>query len=165
MEGSGQHHAPSALPRGKSSQYPMDRGWIGPRAGLDAEEKRKIFCPCLDSNAVCPASNLSLYRSGQAYRLCSFVVYLLELSATQAIFRRMITCQWIRNSEGWGGKRSWPIVSSFPVFAWGIENWGKASDGEPEAPGREANAWAMSRPLWLKQQICTKLEPDIKAIH
>jgi hypothetical protein len=88
---------------------------------------------------------LALMESEQAYRVCSFVVHLLALSATQTIFRRMITCWWIRNWEGCGGKRSWPIISYFPVFAWRTENWGKPSEtsvrlyGEPEAPRWEAN--------------------------
>jgi hypothetical protein len=37
-------------------------GWVGPRAGLDAVEKRKIFCPFRESNPGRPACSLSLYR-------------------------------------------------------------------------------------------------------
>jgi hypothetical protein len=48
---SGQHHAPAAL-------YPGERnlgthctgGWVGPRAGLDVEARRKIPCLCRGSN-------------------------------------------------------------------------------------------------------------------
>jgi hypothetical protein len=44
MEVSGQLHAPAALPPGKGP--PGTRwmgGWVGPRAGLDAVENRKIL--------------------------------------------------------------------------------------------------------------------------
>jgi hypothetical protein len=35
---SGQRHAPAALyPREKGLRYALDRGWVGPRAGLDTE--------------------------------------------------------------------------------------------------------------------------------
>jgi hypothetical protein len=48
---SGQHHVPAAL-------YPGERipgthctgGWVGLRAGLDTDARRKILCPCRGSN-------------------------------------------------------------------------------------------------------------------
>jgi hypothetical protein len=44
---SGQHHAPAALyPRGKNPGTHCTGGWVGPRAGLDAETRRKILCLC-----------------------------------------------------------------------------------------------------------------------
>jgi hypothetical protein len=47
---SGQPHAPAALyPRGKNPGTQWIRGWVGPRAGLDAEARREIR-PCLGSN-------------------------------------------------------------------------------------------------------------------
>jgi hypothetical protein len=58
---SGQRHAPAALyPRGKNPRYPLDRrlGGVGPRAGLDAGAKRKILCPCRESNLDCPIVQL-----------------------------------------------------------------------------------------------------------
>jgi hypothetical protein len=46
MEVSSQLHAPAALPpQGKSPWYPLDRGWVGPRAVPDAVVKRKIPSP------------------------------------------------------------------------------------------------------------------------
>jgi hypothetical protein len=36
-------------------------GWVGPRAGLDAVEKRRISCPCRESNPGSQARNPSLY--------------------------------------------------------------------------------------------------------
>jgi hypothetical protein len=44
---SGQRHAPTArYPRGKEPGTHCTGGWLGPRAGLDAEARRKIFCLC-----------------------------------------------------------------------------------------------------------------------
>jgi len=37
---SGQSDAPVALLLGKELWYPLSRGWVGPRAGLDIVEKR-----------------------------------------------------------------------------------------------------------------------------
>jgi hypothetical protein len=36
-------------------------GWVGPRAGLDAETRRKILCPCRGSNPDRPARSQTLY--------------------------------------------------------------------------------------------------------
>jgi hypothetical protein len=48
---SGQSHAPAAfLPRGKDPGTHCTGGWVGPRAGLDTEVRRKILFLCLGSN-------------------------------------------------------------------------------------------------------------------
>jgi hypothetical protein len=36
-------------------------GWVGPRAGLDAGDRRKILCPCRGSNPDRPARSQTLY--------------------------------------------------------------------------------------------------------
>jgi hypothetical protein len=42
-----QHYAPAAFyPRGKNSGTHWTGGWVGPRAGLAAETRRKILCLC-----------------------------------------------------------------------------------------------------------------------
>jgi len=40
-EVSGHLHAPATVPPEKEPPYPLDRGWMGPRASLDAVERRK----------------------------------------------------------------------------------------------------------------------------
>jgi hypothetical protein len=56
---SGQRHAPAAL---YPFRYPLDkRGWVGPRAGLDAGARRKILCPCRGSNPNRLARSQTLY--------------------------------------------------------------------------------------------------------
>jgi hypothetical protein len=51
MEVSGQLHALAALPPGKEAPV---GGWVGPSAGLDDVEKRKIL-HCRESNPGRPA--------------------------------------------------------------------------------------------------------------
>ena len=51
-------HVPAALPTGKS-RYPLYRGWVGPRAGLDGCGKSR---PHRDSISDRPARRESLYR-------------------------------------------------------------------------------------------------------
>jgi hypothetical protein len=48
------------LPR-KGPPVPLDRRLVGPRAGLDAEAKRKILCPCRGSNPDRPTRSQTLY--------------------------------------------------------------------------------------------------------
>jgi hypothetical protein len=57
--------------RGKSLRYPLDRDWVGPREGLDVEEKRK-------SNPGRPACGPSLYRPSYRCSLC-YCVWLQSL--------------------------------------------------------------------------------------
>jgi hypothetical protein len=75
-------------------------GWMGPRAGLDLVEKRKISCPCLESNPGRPAYSLSLYRlsfTGSPSRdILSFQLPKLTLSVlyySRCPFSRMILCR------------------------------------------------------------------------
>jgi hypothetical protein len=57
MEESGQLHAPATLPAGKETPI---GGWVGPRAGVDAVEKRNLAHA--GSNTDRSACSLSLYR-------------------------------------------------------------------------------------------------------
>jgi hypothetical protein len=58
MEVSGQLHAQDALAAGT---HWIGEGWLDPRDGLDAVEKRKIY-PCWESNPGLQARSLSLYK-------------------------------------------------------------------------------------------------------
>jgi hypothetical protein len=60
----GQLHTPVALPpRKEPPGTHWIVGWVGPRAGLDLVMKRKIPCPCPDSNPDHPARSSALYHS------------------------------------------------------------------------------------------------------
>jgi hypothetical protein len=59
MEVSGKLHALVALPGGTPPGTNCIGGWVGPRAGLDAVKRRKISCPCRESN---PSSFVVQYR-------------------------------------------------------------------------------------------------------
>jgi hypothetical protein len=76
MEASGELHAPVSLPPEKK---PLGThwigGWLGPRAGLDPVEKRKISFLCRESNL-----NSSAVQ-GQIGTECRGVIY----SAAQAL--------------------------------------------------------------------------------
>jgi hypothetical protein len=59
---SGKRQAPAALyPRGKDPRYPLDRRWMGPIAGLDAEARRKVLCLSRGSNPGRPVRSQTLY--------------------------------------------------------------------------------------------------------
>jgi hypothetical protein len=59
---SGQRRAPAALyPRGKDPNTHCIGGWVGLRAGLDAEARRKILCLCWGSNPDRPVHSQTLY--------------------------------------------------------------------------------------------------------
>jgi len=51
MEIGGQLHAPPTLPPQMNPGAHGTGGWTDPKAGLDNLEKRKLSCPCQDSNA------------------------------------------------------------------------------------------------------------------
>jgi hypothetical protein len=46
-------------------------GWVGPRAGLDAEARRKILCPCRGSKPDRPARSETLYCLSYRGSSCS----------------------------------------------------------------------------------------------
>jgi hypothetical protein len=74
-------------------------GWVGPRAGLDAETRRKILCLCRRSNPGRPVRSQTLYW--QRYPGSSIVLYgykTLSLTLTYGV--------WEQSSEEniWMGK-------------------------------------------------------------
>jgi hypothetical protein len=59
---SGQRHVPAAFnPPGKDPGTHWTGGWVGPRAGLDAEARRKILYLCQGSNPVRPVRSQTLH--------------------------------------------------------------------------------------------------------
>jgi hypothetical protein len=61
---SGQRHAPAALllPGERTPGTHCTGGWVGPRAGLDTEDRGKIRCPCRGSNPDRPVVQPELTR-------------------------------------------------------------------------------------------------------
>jgi hypothetical protein len=57
MRVSGQRHA---RPRFTPGTHWIG-GWVGPRAGLEAEARGKILCPCRGSNPDRPVRSQTLY--------------------------------------------------------------------------------------------------------
>jgi len=48
-------------PQGKNPHYPMDRGWVSPRADLDVVAKRKICAPARHQTPDIQSTAQSLY--------------------------------------------------------------------------------------------------------
>jgi hypothetical protein len=64
MGASGQRHAPTRQrfsPGERTSCTHWIRGWVGPRAGLDAGARRKLLCPCRGLNPDRPGRSQTLY--------------------------------------------------------------------------------------------------------
>jgi hypothetical protein len=75
---SGQRHAPAALyPRERTPGTYCTGDWVGPRAGLDAQARRKILCLCRRSNPDRLARSQTLYRLSYRGSRLSYCVYLV----------------------------------------------------------------------------------------
>jgi hypothetical protein len=89
---SGQRHAPAALyPRGKDPRW----GWVGPRAVLDAETRRKIFCPCRGSNPDRPARSQTLTELPRLHIDMQYVyekLLFVEIFSVSVILQYTIVC-------------------------------------------------------------------------
>jgi hypothetical protein len=59
-EVSGQLHSPAASPGERAPGIYWTGGWVDPTARLELEAKRKILCPCRESNAGRPARSRSV---------------------------------------------------------------------------------------------------------
>jgi len=52
MEMSGKLHAAVPLAPGKKPRYPVNRGWVGPKADMVIVEKTEISFPCIGDNVM-----------------------------------------------------------------------------------------------------------------
>jgi hypothetical protein len=52
-------HPGHNLALGKAPLYPLNMRLLGPRAGLDAETRREILCPCQGLNPDHPACDVT----------------------------------------------------------------------------------------------------------
>jgi hypothetical protein len=73
MEVSGELHAPAALPQGKSSLYPLDRGLGGPQrlSGRGGEEKNSHPLPGLEPPTVQPIAQRYTTELSRFLWVCS----------------------------------------------------------------------------------------------
>jgi hypothetical protein len=88
------------------------RGWVGPRAGLDAETRRKILCPCRGSNPGHPVRSQSLYclsypgseqRLNSAIKHCAWANVKLRRNCTfEVTFLPVILLNWNHRNENRG---------------------------------------------------------------
>jgi hypothetical protein len=65
-------------------------GWVGPRAGLDAEARRKILCLCRGSNPGRPVRSQTLYWLSYTGSLRRSVRSLLLCIPTSGIYVRLL---------------------------------------------------------------------------
>jgi hypothetical protein len=70
MEGSGRHHAPAALPRGKILWYPLDRRLGGPQSQSERDGDEKVGYYCRESNPGRPARNLVTVLTSYTSSMC-----------------------------------------------------------------------------------------------
>jgi hypothetical protein len=71
----------------KNSRYPLDRSWVGHRAGLDAVVKRKIPRPCRETNSDRPAHSLVIKLSELLPLLLSWIIIKKKQSEKQPYLR------------------------------------------------------------------------------
>jgi hypothetical protein len=90
---SGQRHAPAALwPWERTPDTHCTGGWVGPRAGLDTEDRGNILCLCWGSNLNRPVIQsvarhyTELYVYVRAYELKQISVYTLIISYLSLIY-------------------------------------------------------------------------------
>jgi hypothetical protein len=51
-------------PRGNNPRYPLvGREWVGLRTVLEAETRRKLLCPCRESNIGCPVRSRTYWAT------------------------------------------------------------------------------------------------------
>jgi hypothetical protein len=95
-------------------------GWVGPRAGLDAETRRKIFCLCLESKPGRPVRSQTLYWL--SYPSSARQVYWFKIPEYSFCFRSTLlplTCEQKYSTDCCGlilRAVWWLAETSFSVF-------------------------------------------------
>jgi hypothetical protein len=67
MDVSGQTHTQAIVPPTKKPLVPQKKGWVDPRATLNALEKRKISFPCWGGASLRLSKSMYPYRAFQDY--------------------------------------------------------------------------------------------------
>jgi hypothetical protein len=121
---SGQRHAPAALyPRERTPGTHWTGGWVGPRAGLDTEDRGKILCPCRESN--------------------------LDRPVVQPVVRHYTA--WANPAPGAWGERRYSSYS-FTTSALDGGEWSASRPGRALTPGNDPQeaGWA-PQPVWTQR--------------
>jgi hypothetical protein len=114
---SGQLHSPRTFyPRGNSPRNPLIGDWVGPKAGLDAVEKRKISCPCRESDPGRPAVSPSLYRLSYSGSLCYFGSECKLNFITEGSSFRNAAFFSFQNIGRWTKSKN-PVIQSIPALS------------------------------------------------
>jgi hypothetical protein len=82
---------PRFTPRERIPSTHWRRGWVGPRAGLVTETRRKILCLCWGSNPGCPVCSRSLYWLGYPGS-CLLYIMLPKTPSTHSPWRWQLQC-------------------------------------------------------------------------